>query len=60
MLDVARQAAGTLLAQGVLMVTPSARLYQGVAQAMLKADALRGGTYSDVLTAVFQRRRMLS
>jgi hypothetical protein len=60
MLDVARQEAGTLLAQGVLLVTPSARLYQGVAQAMLKADALRGGTYSEVLKSVFARRRLLS
>jgi hypothetical protein len=60
MLDVARQESGMLLAQGVLLVTPSARLHQGVAQAMMKADALRGGAYGDVLTAVFRRRRLMA
>jgi hypothetical protein len=60
MIDVARLEAGTLLAQGVLMVTASSRLYQGVAQAMQKADALRGGAHSDVLTAVFGRRGLLA
>jgi hypothetical protein len=58
-LDMARHEAGTLLAQGVLMATGSARLYRNVAEAMRKADALRGALYGEQIEEVFGRRGLI-